>query len=126
MREEEKKQAFEDKNEMVRQTAYGALGIGFEFIGFLLFPALVGYIVEHYFLSPDSAWKSLCLPIGMGIGFFGGLWMVYRRTKALTDQMKNTQIKTPRQPPEKIINDFDSLNKKLDDLIKEKKKNEGS
>ncbi len=99
-------------------SAADAVGVGFEFLGFLTFPGLCGYFIGMHW-QETNPWALL---VGMGIGFFGGFWILIRRINSMKSSVNSTEKKIGSKAPtvekriETIRDDFDSLNKKIDRL----------
>ena len=91
------------------------IGVAFEFIAVLGFLGFVGYLVDIYQLSGQPGWGLI---VGIGVGFFYGIYHLYRRA---INMMANTPPASKAPPPRTIDElqaDWNDLDRRIDEATR--------
>lgn len=105
------------------------MGLGFEFVGILLFPAFVGYALKRT-LYLDTNQGSWFIIAGIFIGFAYGIYYLYRIALEVNrSKIDNTPpfkfmakpAATIEERAKRVTTDLDELGERIDGIIAKRK-----
>ncbi len=86
------------KNEKKRNSVtdlYGIASIGFEFLGFLALPAIVGYFIDTRVIQTNHGSPGVIFFLSIFIGFGAGLYFLIRAGMKYSGSMESHEKRKP-------------------------------
>lgn len=109
---------------------FSLFSIVFEFLGYLFFPAFVGYLMDVYWITSDGTDPTYSFFIGLILGFGYGIYHMYRvavrlsgksfdigRRKSGSEANRDISKKS-----EVILHDLKEIGKDIDEFIQQEKR----
>ncbi len=117
--QEKRREAMKKKVTESKVSVYYFLGLGFEFVGILLFPAFVGYMVDTRLLSVTPKGGMWWTVGGILLGFGYGIWHLFRAASEATRRgIDTSSLPTfgSGKKKEDVGRKADSIHSGLDDV----------
>lgn len=99
------------------RSAARLLGVAYEFIGFMVAPPLLGYyLATSVFPEYTGGNPDLFVIIGLGLGFSGGFWHLYRRLASMPADEPETGAVESSIKEETVTKRIENISAGFEDL----------